>query len=150
MTLPVIIRSHGSFRTEIEAGPHHLVADEPLSAGGTAEGPTPYDFLAAGLGACTSMTLHFYAKRERIPLEGVELEILNDRMHAKDCVDCETTSGYIHRFDVRLRLLGELSQAQREQLLSIAKRCPVYKTLTSEIRIEEILVDAPVSPSSPA
>jgi putative redox protein len=139
MTTPVVVRNHGTFRTEIEAGPHKIIADEPASAGGTGEGPTPYDLLAAALGACTSMTLHFYAKREGIPLTGVEAVISNDRMHAKDCADCVTTSGYMHRFDVKLKLLGDLTQEQREHLLSIARRCPLYKTLTSEIKINETL-----------
>jgi putative redox protein len=85
------------------------------------------------------MTLHFYAKREGIALTGVEAVISNDRMHAKDCADCVTTSGYMHRFDVKLKLLGDLTQEQREHLLSIARRCPLYKTLTSEIKINETL-----------
>lgn len=139
MAAPVIVRNHGTFRTEIEAGPHTFIADEPKSAGGNDEGPTPYDLLASALGACTSMTLHFYAKREGIPLEGVEATITNDRMYAKDCADCVTTAGYIHTFEVKLKLHGDLTQEQREKLLSIARRCPVYKTLTSEIRINESL-----------
>jgi len=140
MSVPVIVRNHGTFRCEIEAGPHTIIADEPKSAGGNDEGPTPYDLLAAALGACTSMTLHFYAQREKIPLEGVEATIANDRMHARDCAACMTTAGFIHRFDVKLKLLGDLTAEQREKLLAIARRCPVYKTLTSEIRIEESLV----------
>ena len=136
---PVTVRSAASFRTDIDIGPHHLIADEPPSAGGTDLGPTPYDLLASALGACTSMTLHFYAKREKIPLEGVELSITNDRQYAKDCADCLTSAGFIHRFTVRLKLLGDLTPEQRERLLGIARRCPVYKTLTSEIRIDEVL-----------
>jgi putative redox protein len=136
---PVIVRSSGSFRNEIEVGPHTFIADEPADLGGSGAGPTPYDLLSAALGTCTSMTLHFFAKREKIPLEGVEITILNDRMHAADCADCTTTAGYIHRFDVRLKLLGDLTDAQRQKLLEIARRCPVYKTLTAEIRIEERL-----------
>jgi putative redox protein len=80
------------------------------------------------------------AKRENIPLEGVEIQIANDRMYAKDCADCTSASGYIHRFDVRIKLIGNLTEQQRERLLSVAKRCPVAKTLTSEIKIEETLV----------
>lgn len=138
---PVIVRSKTSFRNEIEAGKHRFIADEPPDAGGTDEGPTPYDLLSAALGTCTSMTLHYYARREKIPLEGVEVRLTNDRMHAKDCADCTTTAGYIHRFTVQLTLHGAaLTQEQREHLLTIAKRCPVYKTLTSEIRIEETLL----------
>ncbi|MGZ7080595.1 MAG: OsmC family protein [Thermoanaerobaculia bacterium] len=137
----MIVRSSGSFRNEVSAGKHRFVADEPASAGGTDTGPTPYDLLSAALGTCTSMTLNFLAKRENIPLEGVEVSVANDRMHAKDCADCLTTSGYIHRFDVKIRLKGNLTPEQRERLFSTAKRCPVYKTLTNEIRIEETLVE---------
>ena len=138
---PVIVRSANSFRNEIVAGKHRIIADEPADAGGTDEGPTPYDLLSAALGTCTSMTLHFYAKRERIPLEGVEVRLTNDRMHAKDCADCATTVGYIHRFSVQLKLIGDsLTDPQRQTLLGIARRCPVYKTLTAEIKIDEVLV----------
>ncbi len=137
---PVVVRAGAAFRNDVEAGKHHLVADEPVEAGGTDAGPTPYDFLAAALGSCTSMTMRVVAKRENIPLDGVEIQITSDRMYAKDCADCTSTSGYIHRFDVRIKLLGNLSDAQRDRLLAVAKRCPVSKTLTSEIRIEESLV----------
>lgn len=137
---PVVVRAGAAFRNEVEAGKHRLVADEPVEAGGSDAGPTPYDFLAAALGGCTSMTMRVVAKRENIPLEGAEIQITSDRMYAKDCADCTNKTGYIHRFDVRIKLLGNLSDAQRERLLAVAKRCPVAKTLTSEIRIEESLV----------
>jgi uncharacterized OsmC-like protein len=140
MMQAVIVRSGSSLRNDIEAGPHHLIADEPVDAGGTAAGPTPYDYLNAALGACTSMTIHIVAKREQMPLEGVEITVTNDRMHAKDCADCLTASGYIHRFTVRIKLLGNLTEAQRARLLDVANRCPVKKTLTSEIKIDEELV----------
>ena len=142
MGQPVVLRSRGSFRTEVEAGPHRWVLDEPETAGGTGEGPTPYDMLAAALGGCTAMTLHFYAKREQLPLEGVDLVITHDRQNAKDCSDCSTQTGFIHRFKVEMQFHGPLDDAQREKLLSIAKRCPVAKVLQSEIRIDEVL--APV------
>jgi len=138
---PVIVRSGKSLRNDIEAGPHHMIADEPASAGGTEAGPTPYDFLAAALGTCTSMTLRVVATKESIPLEGVEITVENDRMHAKDCADCLNTSGYIHRFTVTIKLIGILTPAQRERMLEVARRCPVHKTLTSEIRIDERLVE---------
>jgi len=138
---PVIVRSTGTFLNEIEVGgKHKLVADEPSEAGGTDSGPTPYDLLSAALGSCTSMTLQFLAKRDGIPLEGVEVHVTNDRMYARDCADCLTTQGYIHRFEVRIKLTGDLTAAQRDKLLATAKRCPVYKTLTSEMRIEESLL----------
>lgn len=143
MTVPVVVRSRGSFRTEVEAGSHRFVLDEPESAGGTNAGPTPYDAVAAGLGGCTAMTLHFYAKREKIPLEGVDVTVVHDRQHAKDCADCMTQSGYIHRFKLQLALHGVLTAEQRTKLLEIAARCPVAKMLGAEIRIDHELAEAP-------
>lgn len=140
MTTPVMLRARGSFRTEVEAGPHRWVLDEPPEAGGNGEGPTPYDMLASALGGCTAMTLHFYAKREGLPLEGVDVKVTHDRQHAQDCADCTTQSGYIHRFRVELQLHGALTDEQRQKLLSIAGRCPVKKTLSSEIRVDAVLV----------
>lgn len=137
---PVIVRAGASLRNEIEAGPYRMVADHPVGPDGT-EGPAPYDFLAAALGACTSMTLRVVAEREKIPLEGVEITVENDRIYAKDCADCLTQDGYIHHFSVAIKLIGNLSAAQRDRMLAVAKRCPVHKTLTSEIRIDERLVD---------
>lgn len=139
-TTPVILHSRGSFRTEVEAGPHKFVLDEPVDAGGGGEGPTPYDVLAAALGSCTAMTLHFYARREKLPLEGCDITVTHDRQHAKDCADCQTQAGYIHRFHVEIALHGALTDEQRQQLLKIAGRCPVAKTLQAEIKIDEVLV----------
>lgn len=138
-TQPVVIRLRGSFRSEVEAGTHHFLLDEPQSAGGGDEGPTPYDALAAALGGCTAMTLQFYAKREKLPLEGVDVSITHDREHGKDCADCMTQQGYIHRFRVEITLHGPLSEEQRQKLLSVAGRCPVAKILQNEIRIDEVL-----------
>ena len=138
-TTPVTVRARGSFLTEVEAGPHRFVLDEPANAGGEGKGPTPYDALAAALGGCTAMTLHYYAKAKSLPLEGVDVTITHDRQHAKDCADCMTQSGFIHRFRVEISLHGPLSEAQRQELLKVAGRCPVAKTLQSEIRIDEVL-----------
>lgn len=137
----VVVRGGTSFKTEIQAGPHTFYADEPADVGGTEAGPTPYDFLSAALGACTAMTVHFVVKREKIPLEEIELTITNDRMHAQDCADCTTNAGYIHRFNVRMRLKGELTPQQKARIVDVARRCPVFKTLQSEIRIDEVLVE---------
>ena len=138
---PVVLRSRGSYRTEVEAGPHRWTMDEPVEAGGTAMGPTPYDMLAAALGGCTAMTLEFYAKREKIPLEGADVTVTHDRQSVKDCSDCTTQAGFIHRFRVEIRLYGDaLSEEQRQKLLVIAGRCPVAKTLQREIRIDEVLI----------
>lgn len=140
-TSPVVVRARGSFRTEVEAGPHRWVLDEPADVGGGGEGPTPYDMLASALGGCTAMTLYFYAKREKIPLEGVDVTILHDRQHVRDCADCTSQNGFVHRFRVELELHGEqLTPEQREKLLMIAGRCPVAKTLQAEIKIDKVLV----------
>lgn len=141
MTTSVVLRNRGSFRTEVEAGPHHFVLDEPVDVGGGGEGPTPYDMLASALGSCTAMTLQFYAKREKLPLDEVEVRVSHDRQHVKDCADCISTAGFIHRFRVEIKLIGALSEEQREKLLHIAGRCPVSKVLQSEIKIDEVLVE---------
>ena len=139
-TKAVVLRARGSFRTEVEAGPHRWVLDEPEDVGGGGEGPTPYDMLASALGGCIAMTLQFYAKREKLPLEGVDVTVMHDRQHAKDCADCTSQQGYIHRFRVELGLHGDqLTLQQREKLLEIAGRCPVSKTLQSEIRVDKVL-----------
>lgn len=137
---PVIARLSQGFRVDIDAGGHHLIADEPQSAGGTDAGPTPYDFLAGALAGCTAMTVSLVAKRENIPLESIEMKITSDRMYAKDCADCMSASGYIHRFTVEIKLNGTLTDAQRARLQQVAGRCPVAKTLTSEIKIDEVFV----------
>lgn len=137
---PVVVRSRGSFRSEVEAGPHRIVTDEPVTAGGADEGPTPYDLLAGALGSCTAMTLNFYAKREKYPLEGVDVAVTHDREHAQDCADCVTKQGYIRRFHVEIALHGPLSEEQRQKLLVIAGPCPVRKTLQGEMRVDEVLV----------
>lgn len=138
----VVLRTRGSFRTEVEAGPHRFVMDEPVGVGGGGEGITPYDALAAALGSCTAMTLQFYAKREKYPLEGSDITVSHDRQQVKDCSDCTTQQGFIHRFKVEIRLHGDaLTEEQRQRLLVIAGRCPVAKTLQAEIKIDEVLVD---------
>jgi uncharacterized OsmC-like protein len=141
-TTPVKLHAKGTFRTEVEAGPHRWVLDEPAEMGGAGEGPTPYDMLASALGGCTVMTLHYYARREKLPLDAVDVTITHDRQHAKDCADCMSQSGFLHRFRVEIRLHGpELTEEQRQKLLVIAGRCPVKKTLEAEIRVEEVLVE---------
>ena len=140
MGQPVILKSRGSFRTEVEAGPHRFALDEPGEIGGGGAGPTPYDMLSAAIGGCTAMTLHFYAKREGIPLEGVDVTVTTDRQYAKDCADCMSKSGYIHRFVLEIRLHGTLSEEQRQKLFGVAARCPVSKTLSAEIKVETVLV----------
>ena len=124
----------GTYTQEIAVGHHHLVADEPRPIGDDA-GPTPYDLVLAGLGACTSMTVRMYANRKGWQLERVRVTLRHSRIHAEDCADCETRIGWIDHIDRDLELTGDLDDTQRQRLLLIAERCPVHKTLTSEVDI---------------
>jgi uncharacterized OsmC-like protein len=131
----VVGGSADGFAQEIVAGPHRLTSDEPLSDGGTDTGPSPYDLLLAALGSCTSMTMAMYARRKGWPLERVAVELRHSKIHAEDCADCETRQGMLDRIDRDIRLVGPLSAEQRGKLLEIADKCPVHRTLTSEIKI---------------
>ncbi|HEX9982704.1 MAG TPA: OsmC family protein [Thermoanaerobaculia bacterium] len=141
MPTVVTARNSGSFHTEVEARTHKFVMDEPSNDGGGDLGPTPYELMAAALAGCTAMTLHFYAKREGLPLERSDVSVTHDRQHAKDCADCLSTAGYVHRFRVDIKMHGPLTREQKQHLLTIAARCPVAKTLASEIKVDEFLVD---------
>jgi putative redox protein len=122
------------FAQDIIAGGHYLRADEPTSIpGGTDTGPSPYDLLGAALGACTSMTLRMYANRKGWPLEEVTVTLDHDKIHARDCETCETKTGRIDRFVRQISVTGDLDDEQRKRLLEIADKCPVHKTLHSEI-----------------
>jgi uncharacterized OsmC-like protein len=124
-----------NFQQEVVAGKHHLVADEPISVGGGNAGPDPYDYLLAALGVCTSMTVGFYARRKQIPLESITASLWHSRIHAKDCEECETRDGMVDRIDVEVELTGALTGEQHAALMEIAAKCPVHRTLTSEINI---------------
>ena len=123
------------FAQEILIGPHRLAADEPTEVGGTDEGPTPYDLLLAALGSCTSITVSMYARRKGWPLEGVTARLRHSRIHAEDCAECETKEGKLDQIELDIELAGPLSGEQRSKLLEIAKKCPVHRTLTSEVNI---------------
>ncbi|HEU0148093.1 MAG TPA: bifunctional alpha/beta hydrolase/OsmC family protein [Bradyrhizobium sp.] len=125
----------GKFQQTVAIGPHHLIADEPLAAGGDDTGPGPYDFLLAGLGACTSMTMRLYADRKALPLDRVTVTLHHSKIHAEDCAECETKAGMIDQMDRVIAIEGALDEAQRAKLMEIADKCPVHRTLTSEIRI---------------
>jgi uncharacterized OsmC-like protein/alpha/beta superfamily hydrolase len=120
---------------EIVIGPHRLLADEPVNAGGAGTGPNPYDLLLAGLGACTSMTLRLYADFKKLPLERVSVRMSHRKIYATDCEECETKEGKLDRIEREIELTGELDETQRARLLEIADRCPVHRTLHSEISI---------------
>jgi putative redox protein len=133
-TVTVTETGSGTYTQQITAGHHRLVADEPRPIGDDA-GPPPYDLLLAALGACTSMTVRMYAARKGWPLERVRVTLRHSRIHARDCVECETSSGWIDHIDRDIELAGDLDDAQRQRLFHIAERCPVHQTLTSEVNI---------------
>jgi len=135
-TVHVVVRgSARDFQQEVTAGKHHLIADEPVSVGGGGAGPDPYDFLLTALGTCTSMTIGFYARRNRLPLEHITVSLSHSRIYAADCEECETKEGMLDRIDVEVELTGALSAEQHAKLMEVASRCPVHRTLTSEINI---------------
>lgn len=124
-----------SYATHVRVRHHALRADEPRSVGGNDSGPTPYELLLASLGTCVVMTLRMYADRKGWPLTAVVVSLDEERIHAKDCRDCESTSGSVLRITKRLELQGDLNQEQRSRLMEIADRCPVQRSLLSEIQI---------------
>jgi putative redox protein len=133
----VVVREtrDSKFQQSISVGPHRLVADEPVAAGGEDTGPGPYDFLLAGLGACTSMTMRLYADRKSLPLERTTVTLRHSKIHAQDCAECETKEGMLDQIERVIAMEGELDAEQRKKLMEIADKCPVHRTLTSEIRI---------------
>jgi len=129
-----------SLAQDIAVGRHRLTADEPAAAGGTDRGAGPYDLLLAALGACTSMTLSLYARRKQWPLVRVIVRLRHAKVYAIDCARCETREGMVDHIERDVELIGNLDVAQRARLLEIANRCPVHRTLTSEIDIQTRLV----------
>ncbi len=125
----------GGFRTDMFANGHALVADEPVSYGGTNLGPSPYDYLQAALGACTGMTVQMYAARKKWPLDSVVVRLQHEKIHAQDCADCDDPAHRIDHFERELEIHGALNQEQRERLLEISEKCPVHRTLHGEVKI---------------
>jgi uncharacterized OsmC-like protein/fermentation-respiration switch protein FrsA (DUF1100 family) len=123
------------FQQAVTVGPHHLTADEPVAAGGQDTGPGPYDFLLTGLGACTSMTMRMYADRKSLPLDRVTVTLKHSKIHAEDCEECETREGMLDQIEREISIEGVLDAEQRKKLMEIADKCPVHRTLHSEIRI---------------
>jgi uncharacterized OsmC-like protein len=132
----VIVWSDGStFAQQIAAGRHRFTGDEPESVGGSDTGPSPYDFLLAALGSCTSMTVGMYARKKNWPLERVTVWLRHSKIYAVDCSECEMTEGILDRIERDVRFDGPLTAEQRSRLLEIANKCPVHRTLTSEVNI---------------
>lgn len=128
---------------EIRVGGHRLLADEPSEAGGTDAGPGPYEFLLAALGTCTCITVRMYAERKHWPLEAVQVALTHAKVHSEDCVACETQVRSIDQIEMEIGFSGDLSRDQRQRLLDIAGKCPVHRTLTSQVRINTRVVQAP-------
>ena len=132
--IEVVVSNDSGLAQNIVSGDHRFHADEPLPFG-TNTGPSPYELLLASLGACTSMTLRLYAQRKNMDLQRITVRLRHYRIDAEDCRDCETKSGFLDRIDREIQLTGNLDEAQKARLLEIAERCPVHRTLTSEIDI---------------
>jgi uncharacterized OsmC-like protein len=139
-TRNVVVREtrRGQFQQEIVWGPHRLNADEPPDVGGLDSGLGPYELLLASLGACTAMTLRLYADRKHLPLERAQVRLRHSRIHAEDCAECETKSGMLDHIERVITLEGDLNDDQRSQLMEIANKCPVHRTLKSEIDIRTL------------
>ncbi len=125
----------GRFQQTVTMGPHHMLADEPVSAGGDDTGPGPYDLLLSALGACTSMTMRLYANRKSLPLDRTTVTLKHSKIYAQDCSECETKVGMLDQIERVIGMEGSLSPEQHRQLMEIADKCPVHRTLTSEVRI---------------
>jgi len=137
----VVVRGRaGELRQDVQSGRHQLVVDEPVADGGTDAGPTPYDLLLAALGACTAMTVRMYARRKGWPLDDIEVRLRHEKIHARDCAECETKEGRLDHVEREIALHGALDASQRARLLEIANRCPVHRTLISEIHVSTRLV----------
>ena len=135
----VIVSSESGLSQEITSSAHRWGADEPVPLG-TDTGPSPYELLLSSLGACTSMTLRLYAQRKGIDLQRITVRLQHYRIHAEDCRDCETKTGLLDRIDREIELSGNFDEAQKQRMLEIAERCPVHRTLQSEIKIRTSMV----------
>jgi uncharacterized OsmC-like protein/alpha/beta superfamily hydrolase len=139
-TVVVSENGRGALQQDIVVGRHHLIADEPVVAGGLDGGPDPYGYLLSALGACTAMTLRLYANRKSLPVRRISVVLKHSRIHAADCETCETREGMIDQIDRGITIEGDLDGSTRARLLEIADKCPVHRTLTSEVVIRSKLV----------
>ncbi|CAA9441832.1 MAG: hypothetical protein AVDCRST_MAG37-1450 [uncultured Rubrobacteraceae bacterium] len=132
----VTVRTGNGLYTEVMANGYSMVVDEPVAFGGTGAGPTPYDYLLAALGGCAAMTVRMYANRKGWPLDSVRVRMEHSKIHARDCEKCENENGRIDRIELQLELTGPLDEHQRRRLGKITEKCPVHRSLDSEMLIE--------------
>lgn len=131
----VVVKFVKNYQQEAKTDQHTIIIDEAKDVGGDGRGPDPYDLLLAALGGCTSMTIMMYARRKEWPLEGVQVTLNHEKIHANDCEECITEEGKLDQITKTIFLKGDLTKEQRERILEIADRCPVNKTLTTECRV---------------
>ena len=137
----VVVTSKQNLQNEVRYGSGHtIVTDEPLEVGGEDAGPNPYTLILAALGTCISMTVTLYARRKQWPLEQVTVRLRQNRIHAKDCQECaQNVEGYVHRIERSVNFKGDLTEEQLTRLLEISHKCPVHKTLSSQIVIADLV-----------
>ena len=137
----VVVTSQSNLRNEVRYGAGHaFITDEPVVAGGEDAGPDPYTLLLAALGSCISMTVTLYARRKQWPLEQVTVRLRQDRIHAKDCQECaQNVEGYVHRIERSVSFKGDLTDEQLARLQEISHKCPIHKTLSSQIVIADLV-----------
>jgi len=128
----VVVKHIKNYQQEAKTSQHTIIIDEAKDVGGDGKGPDPYALLRSALGGCTSMTIMMYARRKGWPLEGVQVYLNHEKIHASDCDECVTEEGKLDQITKTILLKGDLTQEQRERLLEIAERCPVNKTITTE------------------
>jgi uncharacterized OsmC-like protein len=142
--MAVVVESSDGLRQEILVRGKRVIADEPVDVGGTDEGPNPYELLLGALGSCTAMTILLYARRKKWPVEHVRVELDHSRVHVRDCEECEVKDVKLDYFRKRVTLRGPLTEEQRARLAEISQRCPVHRTLTGTIRIDdEVRLETP-------
>ena len=137
--IKVVESGEGKFTQRLLDGRHRLLADEPVEAGGNDRGPNPYELLLMALGACTAMTIRLYVERKKWPLTRIAVRLRHGRIYARDCADCETKEGMLDEIERVIEIEGPLDAEQKQRILEIADKCPVHRTLTSEIKIRSRL-----------
>ena len=131
----VIVKFIRNYQHEAKTSQQTITIDEAQEVGGDGKGPDPYDLLLSALGGCTAMTIMMYARRKGWPVEGIQVKLNHEKIHAQDCDECDTQEGKLDQITKTIFLRGDLTQEQKERLLEIADRCPVNRTLTTECRV---------------